>query len=265
MNAAETFLNIARKDLKAANCLYENKLYPQAVFFLQQSIEKMSKSLSASLDMFTMDELKTKIGHDATKIYRCMMENFLEDIKSKDLWHQKDFIYSGQIGITKCLNIIKETSKILGDKQKIESIPKKELINLIPDLITKRKRFNIIIEVIDKYKKELFDIWTISDIPKEFNEIIKNNDFKKSHQTLKILFEILYLDLTLIVLSIIVSPSCVENTRYPDTDSNPLQIYTHRNPIVKSFHELVKLCRSALRGLNKVYKEFERMETKDAV
>ena len=40
MNNSAVFLEIAKTDLKAAACLYEQALYPQAVFFLQQSVEK---------------------------------------------------------------------------------------------------------------------------------------------------------------------------------------------------------------------------------
>lgn len=39
-------LNIAKSDLEASRVLYENQLYPQAIFYFQQNVEKANKSLA---------------------------------------------------------------------------------------------------------------------------------------------------------------------------------------------------------------------------
>lgn len=38
------FMEISKMDLAAAKCLYKSGLYSQAVFYLQQSVEKAAKS-----------------------------------------------------------------------------------------------------------------------------------------------------------------------------------------------------------------------------
>lgn len=56
MNIAEILLEISKKDLEAAKCLYENKFYSQAIFYLQQSVEKAAKSFGLLTGM--IDESK---------------------------------------------------------------------------------------------------------------------------------------------------------------------------------------------------------------
>lgn len=58
------WLKEAQRDLNAAKILYENKLYPQALFHLQQSNEKIAKGLLLSLGI--LSEKLTK-GSWATK------------------------------------------------------------------------------------------------------------------------------------------------------------------------------------------------------
>lgn len=58
MSFAETLFEIARTDLEAAKCLFEQELYPQAVFYLQQSVEKATKSFGLLKDIIKEGEVK---------------------------------------------------------------------------------------------------------------------------------------------------------------------------------------------------------------
>ncbi len=58
MKLSKTLLEIAKKDLEAAKCLYEKELYPQAIFYLQQSVEKAAKSFAIMTNMIKEDEVK---------------------------------------------------------------------------------------------------------------------------------------------------------------------------------------------------------------
>jgi 3-methyladenine DNA glycosylase AlkD len=53
MKISESLFGIARKDLKAAKCLFESGYYPQAVFYLQQSVEKANKSWAVVCNLIT--------------------------------------------------------------------------------------------------------------------------------------------------------------------------------------------------------------------
>ncbi|MCJ7626277.1 MAG: HEPN domain-containing protein, partial [Anaerolineaceae bacterium] len=69
MNMDEELLKIAEKDLQASQVLYENGLYPQAVFSFQQSVEKANKAFALITNQATEKELTRNIGHIAIRIY----------------------------------------------------------------------------------------------------------------------------------------------------------------------------------------------------
>jgi hypothetical protein len=64
---ALAFAKIAKKDLRASGMLYEEKLYPQAVFELQQAVEKGVKAVGLLLGLVrpTKEDLTREVGHAA--------------------------------------------------------------------------------------------------------------------------------------------------------------------------------------------------------
>ena len=62
-------LEIAKKDLEAAKLLFNNRLYPQSIFYLQQCNEKAIKSYGLKLKIITELEAKEEIIHKTLKIY----------------------------------------------------------------------------------------------------------------------------------------------------------------------------------------------------
>ena len=64
---ALAFTKIAKKDLRASEMLYEERLYPQAVFELQQAVEKGVKAvgLLSGIVRPTTEDLTSKAGHTA--------------------------------------------------------------------------------------------------------------------------------------------------------------------------------------------------------
>lgn len=57
---AKLYLIIAKKDLEAAELLYKNKFYPQALFYLQQSIEKTAIAVLWHYGIY--DDLRQQIA-----------------------------------------------------------------------------------------------------------------------------------------------------------------------------------------------------------
>ncbi|WP_135605375.1 HEPN domain-containing protein [Methanococcoides sp. NM1] len=70
MDLAEELLEIAERDLEASRMLYENKLYPQAVFYFAQSVEKANKSLATLINDHSEKYLSKKIGHESIIIHQ---------------------------------------------------------------------------------------------------------------------------------------------------------------------------------------------------
>ncbi len=66
----QELLDRAKSELKASEVLYGNELYPEAVYFFQQSVEKTAKAfvIISRCKPFSESEFR-KIGHEALKIY----------------------------------------------------------------------------------------------------------------------------------------------------------------------------------------------------
>ena len=67
---AKETLAVARQDLDAAVCLYERGYYPQAVFFLQQGVEKGWKAFGYHHGTITPEEARRKdcVGHKGARV-----------------------------------------------------------------------------------------------------------------------------------------------------------------------------------------------------
>lgn len=63
------WLVIAISDLKSSDILYKNELYPQAVYFLQQSVEKSCKYIGLTFNIIQVNELYRKVGHEPERIF----------------------------------------------------------------------------------------------------------------------------------------------------------------------------------------------------
>lgn len=82
MKAEIVFLEIAKNDLEASRWLFERKLHPQAIFYLEQSSEKAVKSLGIWKKAITVKEAERSIGHKALKVYFKIFEKSKDTIKS---------------------------------------------------------------------------------------------------------------------------------------------------------------------------------------
>ena len=67
--AKDILLEIAAKDLKASEVLYNQRLYSQAYFCFQQASEKANKAFGLIGNIISNDDL-LGIGHDQMKIYK---------------------------------------------------------------------------------------------------------------------------------------------------------------------------------------------------
>ena len=65
------WIDIAMGDIESSAVLYENGNYPQALFYLQQSVEKCVKYIAISMMDFPESRLK-KIGHESAKMFQEM-------------------------------------------------------------------------------------------------------------------------------------------------------------------------------------------------
>lgn len=122
----ESFIKTGMEDFKAAEVLSKYLLFPQSIYFIQQSIEKVLKGMLLSNDIVNTSDFTKKIRHDVSVIFNNEQNNL-------NLKNQKS-----------TLTIEKKVSTLF---LKIEEFKKNH-------------------EVIDHYVDELFSIARISDLLK---------------------------------------------------------------------------------------------------
>jgi HEPN domain-containing protein len=70
-------VKIADSDRRAADALLKAQLYPQAVFALQQAVEKTVKAIGLSTKIISTAELHGAISHRAINVYLFAMRKIL--------------------------------------------------------------------------------------------------------------------------------------------------------------------------------------------
>jgi len=194
----KALLDISKRDLEAAKILYENKLYPQAIFYLQQSIEKSTKCAFLSLGIIDVKDLR-KISHNVVIISQKLFEKASERLKW--LENLKDPKFE-----KKALEIFKKFKNVFGEsftieeierfrenietyKRKLEKLSKaysnaSELASSLKDsdVVTALRQANSHLKELEKLKNQNIDI-TDKDALEFRNEMLKvireiKNEFK---------------------------------------------------------------------------------------
>jgi len=277
-----TLLEIAKKDLEASRLLFDKKLYPQAVFFLQQSIEKAIKSYGILNNVISEGETRD-IGHRAWKVYRKIFSKLKEDMRKA-----KEFIeaYPGlkQTRILKDLDL----DAIIAKLEEHEESPSEEKEKELWKLSFERERLENIIADINKTRKELEEEITIYISEREVKEIKKAlmDYIFKINPTAKIeadkikrkldkaltpqlirdrlniviaeLPSYVFCSLSLYYLSLVLSPHATK-PRYPQADHNPLEVYNERMPLIQVFSHFIEIAEETLNTLDRIFNSSARL------
>ena len=78
-------IEIAIKDINAAKLLFDNSYYPQAVFHVQQAIEKGIKVIIVFFNYISCKNLKRKVGHSVVESMTKAAENLLTSLDHSQL------------------------------------------------------------------------------------------------------------------------------------------------------------------------------------
>ncbi len=255
MNYKETLLNISIKDLESSRILYEAEHYPQSVFFLQQSVEKVCKYLALENEVFKPFELSKKMGHDSFKLFRKTLENQIKMMESQLKIYDK-FPDSKNTELYKIADPVKHQADLKDGLDLLRTIKDYDLQNLPPEnldeLIEQLKEVNEIgIEFpaeLDRLFQEKFEIiieWLESfgliesdDMAHELKVKLKDENFKvfffnRLKKFLKYLPDYLSSVYRIFILSIIFTMHAI-SARYADSeaDFNPLTFYDKKNPLI---------------------------------
>ncbi|NJD77928.1 MAG: HEPN domain-containing protein [Candidatus Methanoperedens sp.] len=287
MNMNTDLLDIAKMDLHASEVLYENELYPQAIFYFQQSVEKANKAFALITNQLEEKDLLKEVGHQTVNIYEKsirIQKNRYEQLNEKlgNIPEFKSTKIIENLNISKTLRQIdgylSQIKKIKERQEELIYISKREIRQFLKDIAStkrdiekdKRKisRFKITEKTLNKTKREIIDqLGFLSKYdPAQFEEAKKNlesTDIRLLVEKLiknqsELLIIIIPLSMSLYYLAIITLPHA-SITRYPNPKNgqSPLNIYTKKLPIVKMLHELFEVHKSALNELKLLNKKFE--------
>jgi len=280
MDISEELFYIANKDLETSEVLYARGLYPQAVFSLQQSIEKASKSLFVKVGAAESTDLENVISHNPIKIIELLSkkekeiqkenEKLIEKIPElkESKFFDKDLDKEIDLEIKKEKELVKISFDISSSERKLE-----EQINIIKNLINASVTNieylkNNGIEKIMKEKDIEELIWFIQLVSKEYPLEGGNKKFEDRNEVIKLLhnflhfFHLLYpLFLSLIILSLITLVGAVYS-RYPDIqkDSIPKNLFDYDSPIIKRFNDIIYVYKYNLKLIEVVFEGMEEMK-----
>lgn len=287
MKIFESLFEIARKDLEAATCLYEKELYPQAVFYFQQSVEKANKSWALVLDIIKEEEV-ISVRHDPFKIYiKSLLEQKkrlemnsetikkVPELKKTKFMRDLDFEEYYKV-VADSLTNVEKYYKVEGDSiKKIKfsgKWPEENLfisggaIRSLIDQINELELVEIYLKNTEISEKDFVEATeTFIEILDAFYPLDpkKTNELKagvENYLTLDLKKEIInkiqsfpikntiYVSFSLYYLSLIMLPHAIV-TRYPDNNHNPLKVYNKKLPLIQLFDDLLEIMEKTLSNM----------------
>lgn len=294
---ARELYKISKQDLIAAKVLYQAELYPEALFFLQQSVEKGYKSYHLFSEMGTSSEGMLRknlsirdIGHVPTKITEKLAsdleERFTKIKKDLESLPNSNEIYEVTgVDYSELIRQSSELKKKFSSLSSRQEISKKMRLHELDNLLGKlspmlkmsnrgvRNIKNIIFDDAMKEEMKQNALKIISPFLKyspalASEEIDKINnlfgkDFVKLEPVLKIIMrnpiESGCINVIYSNLSII-TQSHESSTRYPNIDNSPLSVYTSRHPLIRRFNALIRLTGIAHRKFDGVLSSLETQQ-----
>jgi PHD/YefM family antitoxin component YafN of YafNO toxin-antitoxin module len=281
--SARQFLAIAQQDLKAARCLYREGCYPQAIFYLEQSVEKGLKSYSIASGIIDEKEAWREISHKTFKIYEKTTKifkqrvvdaqenlkkipnleaffrqrmSFPETIEQLDdtleqirllSKHDEKALYLTKEELKKNIKTLQDLNReAKRDKAKARSKP------ITPSEFRASKRF-----IIDMLEAALAD--QPERLHQEKEEINRKFTFDTYEKLMKdVLSQFIppvELFQSFFQISIILQPHAI--ARYPDSNFNPVEFYTPDLPLIESFVKLADITERALNQVDELYQKSE--------
>lgn len=254
MNVSKVLFETSKKDLMASRILYKNKIYPQALFCFQQSIEKLAKSLFLLIKVADEEEIEKIIKHNPLKVLNLLKEKNKEIQKEKEeileaLPELKEGVIFSDFS-SEIVTINKKDMKILQNR----NVPLTEIEQVLHEIKVYKEKLKIIADKISKNGiKIFFDEEYIKRMIKESQLIANKFPNKaiykkyKNEESAKLFFNSLAFYLIQIFLLFIpiyylsyITISLAINTRYPDYERNfnPLEYYDFPTPLVIRYMDI---------------------------
>lgn len=279
---AIAMLEIAVQNLKASRCLYENGFYPEAVFFLQQGIEKGCKSFGFYYGKIRRSDVYNKdFRHKGTAVYDLTLKQL--QILVSDTRKKIVFVKNCQENLGQTNDFLTDVEdEIIQSQRKLQffsdnvdnyfSMSEEDLQCQIANL----NNIDKIISDFDNSLKETLESYTITDVirnistkileesldpnfratSERYQQLIKNLDHETILTTIHFNTQGLAAFDPLLNLAIITFPH-ETRSRYPD-QGLPKEFYKNELPLIRHFPEVCDIGDKTLEKLQKMYEYLPR-------
>jgi len=237
-------------DLKSSRILYDQELYPQSIFYLEQSVEKITKAYAIILLGLDPKVAKDRITHKSPKTMLKKVDIFQEiHDEFKKNYH--------------------ELNEIISDKNKEEicKMNLDDIESLLDALEEMRKELNIEI-ILDQIREshlidDLIKIMMPIEISKENVEKVKNKMFKEMEKETS-LEEMGRMIPTLLYLSLLTFPHA-EFSRYPslpddETSLSPVDYKEKEVDIIIFFDKICNITEECIIDFEGFLKQYEELK-----
>lgn len=282
---AHNLLAMAYQDLHAARHLHEGGFNPQAIFYLEQCVEKGLKSYSIASGLIDEKEVRREISHRTLKIY----EKTWKDLQERVLKAQENLknipILEETIGSRMHFpEVIKEFDHSLDQLRTLLNQDEKSLLLTREEL---KKHIKILHDIHRDINQEKTRIQTKSVNPSKYRKIKQNLTailevmFANQPERLQVAMEDLNQNFTLdtyekekknillqklphneiiqsfFELSIVLQPHAI--ARYPKSGFNPIEFYNPDLPLIKSFSKLADISERTLNQVDELYQKYDEV------
>lgn len=284
-------LKIAQSDLKAAKILYGENLYPQAVFFLHQSIEKAVKQIASLGEI--IDDVKEishaplgffeKAASEEAKVYENLskiseakpeleepINNIMDEIpenyektiskakkqfkKAKDAGEERIFVTEDELN-----SLFEYIDEIRNELE--EGLRKVERRRRESDIDDISGYIQWINDILDSFSEDNPE--KVQEMKNKLEGFFSSDIFRQlSLKTIEFMKYFVKAMETLRVLALIMPYEQAIYPRYPNSggDHNPLEVYTEDLPIIKRFNELSSYLETTLEDLDELRKQGSELE-----
>jgi len=276
-------LEIARQDIEAARLLYDAQLYPQAVYFLQQGVEKGWKSFGFQYGIIDEPEAQNPVSHTPSEVshkscallqkivnshlgsFRKVKQALGQDLETIN----EDLAYLGDLEV-QTVWAIGELENIKNDPYRYKSIPQEQFDEIVAKCHDYERGLGIINELLKdrEFSDEVYAeirwgakktlqkmLWGIPFKRRLLH--LGLNQFQKEEldNLIKVILNGMVIFEPLLHLAIITQPH-ESLTRYASSKENgysPIRAYTQDNYLIQRFEDLQTICASTLEHLASLY------------
>ena len=143
-------IKISLDDFKAAEILFNNKLYPQAIWSLEQSLEKATKAILICLDFVKNEKELINIGHNPASGGLKLLEEKLKKLE-KEIETHKEVLENFKPQLIKAFDEYIKSIENLGDYK------------------------NVMVETINEFADPFQFLSSVRDLINSFKTEIENN------------------------------------------------------------------------------------------